>query len=83
MKSVHAAGAALIAWYLLVAPNNKGVVNVNAPMRDWKHSESFDNQPDCETARKQIVAVATAVGSTAKPGTVWAKCLSSDDPSLK
>jgi hypothetical protein len=83
MKPFHAAGLAMIAWYLLIAPSTKGTMNVNAPVREWKHSESFDNVSDCEAARKQIVAVATAVGSKAAPGSVWAKCLSSDDPALK
>jgi hypothetical protein len=83
MKPFHAVGLVLIAWYLLIAPSTKGTTNVDAPARQWKHSESFDNAPDCEAARKQIVAVATAVGSKAPPGRVWAKCLASDDPSLK
>jgi hypothetical protein len=83
MKPFQAAGLALIAWYLMIAPSTKGTMDVNAPVRDWKHSESFDSASDCEAARKQIVAVATAVGSKAPAGSVWAKCLSDDDPSLK
>ncbi len=83
MKPFHAAALALIAWYLMIAPSTKGVIKVDAPVREWKHSESFDSHPDCEAARKQIVAVAKAVGSKAPAGSVWAKCLASDDPSLK
>jgi len=83
MKPFHAAPLVLIAWYLMIAPSTKGTMNLDAPVSQWKHSESFDSQPDCEAARKQIVAVANAVGSKAPPGSVWAKCLSADDPSLK
>ena len=75
--------ALLVAWYLLYAPKDKGVMNVNAPLGQWTQSASYDTSGDCEGARKQIVAVATAVGSSAKAGTVWAKCVPADDPRLK
>ncbi len=74
---------ALVAWYLLFAPKTNGVMKVDAPVGQWTRSASYDTSGDCEAARKQIVAVATAVGSNAKPGSVWAMCVAADDPRLK
>ena len=84
MRIGHAAAAVvLVAWFLLFAPKTKGVMNVDAPVSQWTQSASYDSSAECEAARKQIVAVATAVGSTAKPGSVWAMCVAEDDPRLK
>jgi hypothetical protein len=83
MKSLHAAGLVLAAWYLMVAPTTNGKTRVDAPMSQWKQSGPYDSSEECEATRKQIVAIAGGVGSKAPPGSVWAKCLSADDPSLK
>ncbi len=83
MKAFHAAGLALAAWYLMVAPKTNGKVNVDAPMNQWKQSGPYDTSGDCEATKNQIVAIAGGVGSNAPAGSVWAKCVSEDDPSLK
>ncbi len=83
MKATHAAGLVLAAWYLMVAPTSNGKTNVDAPMNQWKQSGPYDSSEECEATRKQIVAIASGVGSKAPPGSVWAKCVSADDPSLK
>jgi hypothetical protein len=83
MKPFHAVGLALAAWYLMVAPTTNGKTDVTAPMNKWKQSGPYDDSVECEATRKQIVAIATGVGSKAPTGSVWAKCVSADDPSLK
>ena len=83
MKCTHAAALALAAWYLFVAPTTNGKTRVDAPMSQWKQSGPYESQVDCEATRKQIVAIASGVGSNAPPGSVWAKCLQDNDPSLK
>jgi hypothetical protein len=83
MRIRYTAPVALVAWYLLFAPKTNGKMNVDAPVSQWTQSASYDTTDDCEAARKQIVAVATAVGSNAKPGSVWAMCVSAEDPRLK
>jgi len=83
MKPRYSAPLLLVAWYLLFAPTTKGNMNVDAPLSQWKQSASYDTSDDCEGARKQIVAVATAVGSSAPKGRVWAMCVPTDDPRLK
>jgi hypothetical protein len=83
MRITHAAGLLLAAWYLMVAPTTNGKTNVDAPINQWKKSGPYDNPIDCEATRKQIVAIASGVGSKAPPGSVWAKCVSTDDPALK
>jgi len=83
MKLPHAAGLLLAAWYLMVAPTTNGKTNVDAPMSQWKRSVPYDSSNECEATRKQIVAIATGVGSKAPPGSVWAKCVADDDPGLK
>ncbi len=82
MKPFHAVGLALAAWYLMVAPTTNGKTNVDAPMSKWKQSGPYDSSNDCEATRKQIVGIATGVGSNVPTGSVWAKCVSADDPSL-
>jgi hypothetical protein len=84
MKACNvAAAAAVIGWILILAPSKNHKMKVDAPLNEWKQSASYDSQGDCEAARKQIVAVATAVGSTAPAGSVWAMCLDGNDPRLK
>jgi hypothetical protein len=83
MKRSHTIALALAAWYLMVAPTTNGKTRVDAPVSEWKRSGPYDSFDDCEATRKQIVAIATGVGSNAPAGSVWAKCLSEDDPSLK
>jgi hypothetical protein len=83
MKVTHAAGLLLAAWYLMVAPAGEGRIKVDAPMNQWKQSGPYDSMNECEATRKQIVAIAGGVGSKAPPGSVWAKCVSADDQSLK
>lgn len=83
MNFRHTSPLLVAAWYLLFAPATKGVMKVDAPLSQWKQTGSYDNSGDCEAARKQIVAVANAVGSKAPPGSVWAMCVPSDDPRLK
>jgi hypothetical protein len=78
----NCAAAALIGWVLLLAPSKDHKMRVDAPLNEWKQSATYDTSMDCEGARKQIVAVATAVGSNAPPGSVWAMCLAGDDPRL-
>jgi hypothetical protein len=83
MKAFHAVGLAMAAWYLMVAPNTNGKIDVNAPMSKWKQSGPYDTSGDCEATRKQIVAIAGGVGSKAPAGSVWSKCVADNDPSLK
>jgi uncharacterized protein YfaP (DUF2135 family) len=76
--------AAAAAWYLMVAPSTNGTMNVDAPLNQWKQSAgSYESSDECEVERKQVVAVATAVGSKAPAGKVWAMCVASDDARLK
>ncbi len=83
MKRWHTAALALAAWYLMVAPKTNGKIEVNVPLNQWKQSGPYESADDCEATRKQIVAIATGVGSNAPAGSVWAKCVSSDDPAMK
>ncbi len=83
MKRTHALALALAAWYLFVAPTTNGKTRPDAPMSQWKRSGPYDSYQDCELTRSQIVAIAGGVGSKAPPGSVWAKCLQDNDPSLK
>jgi hypothetical protein len=83
MKITHVLGVVLVGWFLMVAPTSNGKTNVDAPLSQWKQSGPYDNVIDCEATRKQIVAIASGVGSKAPPGSVWAKCVSTDDPALK
>ena len=83
MKATHALGLVVAAWYLMVAPTSNGKTNVDAPLNQWKQSGPYDSAGDCEATKKQIVAIAAGVGSKAPPGSVWAKCVSADDPTLK
>jgi hypothetical protein len=82
MKCTHAATLALAAWYLFVAPTTNGKTRVDAPMNQWKRSGPYDSYQDCDLTQKQIVAIAGGVGSKAPPGSVWAKCMQDNDPSL-
>ncbi len=83
MKITHAAGLLLAAWYLMVAPTTNSKTNVNAPLSQWKQSGPYDNVIDCEATRNQIVAIARGVGSNAPAGSIWTRCVSTDDPALK
>jgi hypothetical protein len=83
MKITHAVGMVLAAWYLMVAPTSNGKTHVDAPLSQWKQSGPYDDVNDCEATKKQIMAIASGVGSNAPPGSVWAKCVSTDDPALK
>jgi hypothetical protein len=83
MKVSHAVGLALAAWYLMVAPTTNGKTDVNAPMSKWKQSGPYDSADECQATRNQIVAIAGGVGSKTPAGSVWAKCMQDNDPSLK
>jgi hypothetical protein len=82
MPRNYTAAVALIGWVLILAPSKNGKLRVDVPLNEWKQTASYDTSMDCEGARKQIVAMANAIGSKAPPGSVWAMCLAGDDARL-
>jgi len=51
----HAAGIALVGWYLMAPPpNSKGDVRFDAPLSLWEVQMSFDSAAGCERGRSKF-----------------------------
>ena len=83
MKFRHAAGVALVGWYLML-PLVKDGKTEYAPIQDWAHVGSYDTAKECENAAYENMVRAKQIGD--KERIVAAngfECIASDDPRLK
>jgi hypothetical protein len=77
MKLLHAAGFAMVAWYLMLpppAPSRNRLIN--EPLSDWKLIEKLNSKDACREMRSKLIELMR--------GTVidTARCVPSDDPDL-
>ena len=95
MNLRHAAGVALVGWYLIIPPliNAPSKIDTEAPLKTWKVYKKFNTEEEC---RKSLSAAQSKYGHTAvapsgsiERGTrafalqmVFARCDSDDDPRL-
>ncbi len=86
MNPRHAAALALVGWYLLIPPhvhwNGHNVAfSSDAPLRQWKVSQPFDEAWKCDETLMQHVMEC----GNCPLLSLWlsAKCIATDDPRLK
>jgi hypothetical protein len=90
MNSRHTAALALVGWYLMTPPLTKtGDVNLEAPLAQWKITNSFDTAIDCRTVLLQVQGYLPNP-ETGKKGPITTNprqtnlvCIATDDPRLK
>jgi hypothetical protein len=63
MNVRHATALALIAWYLMVPPVEKTVLNLNvdAPFSFWQTFKIYDSEKQCESEKTAIVEKTNAL----------------------
>jgi hypothetical protein len=86
MKPRHAASLTLVGWYLLIPPhlhwNSQHVTfSSDAPLREWKVAQPFDEAWTCDRTLMQNVVEC----GTCPLESLWlsAQCIASDDSRLK
>jgi hypothetical protein len=85
MKPHHAAGLALIGWYLMLPPhhvrNLRVTVSADAPLREWKILKPFDKAVDCDHELTQRIMDC----GNCPLDSLWlsAQCVATDDPRLE
>jgi hypothetical protein len=86
MKLRHAAALALVGWYLMSPPhlhwNGQHVTfSLDAPLREWKVVQPFDEAWKCDKRLMQNVVEC----GTCPLESLWlsAQCIATDDPRLK
>ena len=83
MKIGHAAALALVGWYLVTPPWQKGKNAVeeklDAPLSKWIQSHAFDSAAECEALREQVIKAQKDAGISVTAE----RCVASDDPRLK
>ena len=86
MNIRHAAALTLVGWYLMVPPhlhwNGQHVTfSSDAPLREWKVAQPFDEAWKCDQTLMQNVVEC----ETCPLESLWlsAQCIATDDPRLK
>jgi hypothetical protein len=95
MNLRHAAGVALVGWYLIIPPliNAPSKINTEAPLKTWKVYKGFNTAEACRkslsAAQSKYGHAAVASSGSIERGTrafalqmVFARCASGDDPRL-
>jgi hypothetical protein len=99
MKRRHAAALALVGWYWMVPPtyiypihgnvldpNNRVVVNLNAPLTWWFNWGEYDSRSACEAKRANNIQEDTTLENGLEEFVEMDRhslCVASDDPRLK
>jgi hypothetical protein len=91
MNLRHAAALALVGWYLMIPPDLADL----APISAWQHFGSYDTAKECDSGKSQLgidaIKDENASGCKVTPSEHCfldfakenARCIASDDPSLK
>ena len=75
MKLQHAAGFALVGWYLMLpppAPSGKRLVN--DPLLNWELIDTFESESACENMLAELIK------RIPRTAIVTARCVPSNDP---
>jgi hypothetical protein len=83
MRLRHAAALALVGWYLMVPPFQRGGVNLDAPLRSWRLFGSYDTANDCEDDHLEMVEKSKHAAPSGHLIMELAQCIASDDLRLK
>jgi hypothetical protein len=83
MRLRHAAALALVGWYLMVPPFQRGGVNLDAPLRSWRLFGSYDTAKDCEDDHLEMVEKSKHAAPSGHLIIELAQCIASDDLRLK
>ena len=83
MNLRHAAALALVGWYLMVPPFQRGGVNLDAPLRSWRLFGSYDTANDCEDDHLEMVEKSKHAAPSDHLIMELAQCIASDDLRLK
>jgi len=85
MKRRHAAGIALLAWYLMVPPSDDSRALSDSPLAEWRRFEPFESSTECNASlAEQRRDESERMITNSKEIVVffYAKCIASDDPRL-
>jgi hypothetical protein len=91
MKPRHAAGLALVGWYLMIPPVVSGGGTIYAdrsvPFSKWTIQGTYDTVQRCETMKTQEIDAAKQkqgeAESYALEASYYSECIEADDPRLK
>jgi len=79
MKPCYAAALALVGWYLMGPPltsPDSDKYETQAPLSRWETIASFDTAAQCTARLKEIIRSAVT-------GSLFLRCIATDDPRLK
>jgi hypothetical protein len=83
MKLRHAAALALVGWYLMVPPSQRGGVSLDAPLRSWRSFGNYDTARDCEDDHLELAEKSKQATPSGHLIVELAQCIASDDLRLK
>ena len=92
MKPRHAAALALVGWYLMLPPIERGGsggqfwVPANEPLSMWSTDRTFNSEDECNSALADLKQPRTYSGNAEQAQDMQrqrAICVSTDDPRLK